>query len=88
MTGTLLAPIPAPRGLRRSRFADWLIGSVFAILVAVALTVAAFAATLVGLIVAVAALILKLSPARARDTATLEGVRTADGWIVDAGPRR
>lgn len=57
-------------------------------IVLVALALFAIAAAGVGLLITLAALAFKLAPRRrARGPEMLEGRRTADGWVVEAGAR-
>jgi hypothetical protein len=87
---TDLARLPTPpRGGSWTRPFTWAIAGVFAMIVVAALAVAAAAAALVGLLVAVAALVLRLAPRRhSGGPVTLEGRRTADGWDVEAAAPR
>lgn len=68
----------------------WAIAAVFAVLVAVALVVALAAALFIGATVAIAALVLRLTPRKRAPSgpALLEGRRTAEGWVVEAALRR
>ena len=70
----------------------------FAVLVILAAGVAVFASAVIGLIVAVAAIGLRIAAGRARrrrggptahaaDARTLDAHRTAKGWVVEAGAR-
>ena len=84
-----LTPLPRSVRARWGRPLTWAIAAVFAVIVAVALAVAAAAAALVGLLVAAAALVLRLAPRRPPGGAvTLEGRRTPDGWEVEAAAPR
>ncbi len=91
MTNTATDLTRLPTAQRRSAWSKpvtWAIAAVFAVIVAVALAVAAAAAALVGLLVAAAALVLRLAPRRQSNGAvTLEGRRTPDGWEVEAASR-
>lgn len=56
--------------------------------VAAAFALAAMAAALVGLLIAFAALALRFRPRRdASAPALLEGVKTAQGWVIEARAR-
>lgn len=88
-----LSPLPRPQARAGVSFKQplaWLIAGVFAVIVAIALVVALTAVLFVGAMVAIAALVLRLSPRRAaQSTPTeLEGRRTPDGWVVEAALRR
>jgi hypothetical protein len=64
---------------------------VFGLLIVLALFVAATAAAVIGLIVAAAMIVLRLAapkPVAAGNDLVLEGRRTAEGWVVEAEPRR
>lgn len=88
MTDLTRSPTSPRRGGAWSKPLTWVIAGVFAVIVAVALAVAAAAVALVGLLVAAAALVLRLAPRKpAAGPAMLEGHRTPDGWEVEAASR-
>lgn len=87
----------SPR-LRRTTFAQgwsrpftWLAAAALGAILLAALAVAATAAALIGLLAAFGALVLRLAPGKRAEpgvAATLEGRRTADGWVVEAAAPR
>jgi Flp pilus assembly protein TadB len=81
---------PRPQGAGLNRPLTWAIAAVFAVLVAVALVVALAAALFIGATVAIAALVLRLTPRKRPPVgpALLEGRRTPEGWVVEAALRR
>lgn len=82
----------SPTDLRRARpsVLSLVAGAIFASLVAVAIFVAAAAAAVIGLLVTVAAMVLRLAPRRraAPDGEVLQGRQTAEGWVVEAAAPR
>ena len=74
-----------------ARWAGFAALGVFGLLIVLALFVAFTAAAVVSLIVAAAMIVLRLGQPRvvaSGDTMVLEGRRTAEGWVVEADPRR
>lgn len=90
-TSNDLTPTPTvPRSIFAgwSRPFTWIAAVALGLTVVAALTVAAAAAALLGLLIAFGALVLRLSPRkRAGRPVTLEGRATPDGWVVEAAHR-
>lgn len=85
---TAILAQPAPRQRRFSMFgrpAAWLAGFAFAAVAVAAAFVAAAAAAVIAILGVIALLVMRLSPRRpAAGPVTLEGRRTAEGWIAEA----
>jgi hypothetical protein len=63
------------------------VGGALGLLLALILAIAAVAATVIGLLVAIAALVTRLAPSRRRNGPSgpllLEGRATAEGWVAE-----
>jgi cell division protein FtsW (lipid II flippase) len=72
-----------------ARWLGWAMVGLFGVLIVLALFVAFTAAAVVGVIIALAMLVLRLGAPKSRGTGelVLEGRRTPEGWVVEAAPR-
>ena len=61
--------------------------AVAGVFVVAALALAALAAAIVGVLIAFAAVVLRVRPRRKQVSQTLEGRKTAAGWVVEAPAR-
>ena len=81
------APMGSDTPARTDGAGSAFVGGALGLLLALILAIAAVAATVIGLLVALAALVTRFAPSRRRSGPSgpplLEGRATADGWVAE-----